>query len=304
MNFANVAAKDDKIFVTASSKSNGVFHHLYIYDIHKNCWQKLPLSGLRDGVPHIIGGKVVLIGGYLNSTGYKITNRVSTFNEENQTWVSYYPHMLSIRRQPGVVTHLEHVIVLGGTTDNAVLSSIEVLNWHENIQWKIASLTLPIPMWSFTPSTSSDQLIIVGFHGQGYRYNLPFMIPINDIIASVDQSADASLNWSEMEPTHPYFSVGTIPGSSPPVVVGGHDHSGKIATDSISLYHRSDNSWKKVAALSSARGRVAVATISNNAIIVIGGSTQGGRLNNALAHSLTLVELGQVEIKRPSIIDF
>jgi len=59
---------------------------------------------------------------------------------------------------------------------------------------------------------------------------------------------------------HPYISVGTVPGSSPPAILGGHTYSGKTATDSISLYKVSDNSWKKVANLPSARGRVAVAT--------------------------------------------
>lgn len=171
MNFANVAAKDNKIFVTTSSEFSGIFHHLYVYDINKDGWQTLPSSSHWDGVPHIIGDKLVMIGGYLSSTG-EVTNKVSTFNEENQTWVSYYPDMLSIRRQPGVITYMEHVIVLGGITDNAdtVLDSIEVLDWHENTQWKRVLLTLPTPMWCFTPFICFSQLIIIGFHGQGSQF--------------------------------------------------------------------------------------------------------------------------------------
>ena len=93
----------------------GLFHHLYVYDIHKNSWQTLPLPSHRDSIPHIISDKLVMIGGYLSSTHAVPNNcKVSTFNEENQTWVSYYPDMLSIKRQPGVLTHMEHVIILGG----------------------------------------------------------------------------------------------------------------------------------------------------------------------------------------------
>jgi len=48
--------------------------------------------------------------------------------------------------------------------------------------------------------------------------------------------------------------------------------------------------------LPSARSLVAIATINNNAIIVIGGCTRGAGLNNAMSSSLVTVELGQVEL--------
>ena len=44
----------------------------------------------------------------------KLTNKVSTFNHAKQSWVSYYPNLLSVRNRPGIVTHLEYVIVAGG----------------------------------------------------------------------------------------------------------------------------------------------------------------------------------------------
>ena len=65
------------------------------------------------GIPHVIGDRLAIIGGCLSATE-KVTNRVSTFDEDSQTWRSYYPDLLSIRGIPGVVSHLEHVIVAGG----------------------------------------------------------------------------------------------------------------------------------------------------------------------------------------------
>ena len=41
---------------------------------------------------------------------------------------------------------------------------------------------------------------------------------------------------------------------------------------------------------------VAVAAIYNNAIVVIGGCTEGGNIANCKSSSLTLVELGQAEL--------
>ena len=108
------------------------------------------------------------------------------------------------------------------------------------------------------------------------------------------------MNWHQ-----PYISVGIVPGSSPPAIRTWWTHlQWQNGIVSVCIKFQTIQSWKKVATLPSVRGRVAVATVSNNAIIVIGGSTQGGRLNDALAHSLTLVELGQVGVKKPPIIDF
>ena len=71
------------------------------------------MSGNYFGIPHIIGGKLTIIGGHLSATEQR-TNKVSTFDEASQTWISYYPDMLSVRSKPGVVTHGEYVIVVGG----------------------------------------------------------------------------------------------------------------------------------------------------------------------------------------------
>ena len=308
MNFASVAAKGDKIFVTAPSAFDNTFHHLCAYDVNKDNWYTLPSSGHWDGVPHIIGGKLAIIGGYLLSTN-EVTNKVSTFNEDNETWISYYPNMLSARRQPGVVSYLEHVFVLGGKMDETYKTrdDIEILNWQNNIQWKRASLKLPMPMWGFSLSTCGDQLIIVGYHDEVHRYNVPCMIPFADIIASVDRSTVSTPKWSELAPPHPYWSIALLPNSSPPVIVGGRNRSSTASTDCIKVYDNSNESWKTIATLSSSRGRVAVVTISNNAVIVIGGVAQIGEQDQSKSYNLTVMELGQAgltQLRKPSIIEF
>ena len=62
------------------------------------------------------------------------------------------------------------------------------------------------------------------------------------------------------------------------------------------MYDNSNKSWKKIGSLSFARTRIAVATVYNNAIVVIGGCTKGKTLANLKSSSLTIVELGQVEL--------
>jgi len=304
MNFASVAAKDDKIFVTAPSAFDNTFHHLYAYDVNKDNWHTLPPSGHWDGVPHIIGGKLAIIGGYLSSTN-EVTNKVSTFNEDNQTWISYYPDMMSARSLPGVVSYLEHVFVLGGIMDDsyAVRDDIEMLDWRQNMQWIRVPLKLPAPMCCFSPSTFDDHLIIVGYHGRGHRSNVPYLIPFIDIVLSAHGHSIKS-GWSQLTLTVPYWSIALVPSSSPPVILGGRSLKGEESTDCIRMYNNSEKSWKTIATLSSPRARVAVAAISNNAIIVIGGIAQIGGED---FYDLTLVELGQAELPKltkPSIIEF
>ena len=62
----------------------------------------------------------------------KITNKVSTFHNNTNKWTRRYPALMKPRSKPGVVTHEDHVIVLGGVIASNVYSDdIEVLNWTQ-----------------------------------------------------------------------------------------------------------------------------------------------------------------------------
>jgi len=111
---AYVTVQDKKVYVAGGfSPDDDAEHQVYVYDVNTDHWGQLPPSGHCYGIPHIIGGKLAIIGGFLSATN-RSTNKVSKFDETSQTWSSYYPDLLSARIRPGVVTHLEHVIVAGG----------------------------------------------------------------------------------------------------------------------------------------------------------------------------------------------
>ena len=112
---AYVTIQQHKIYVTSiDSPVEDARHQVYLYNINTDQWGQLPPPGHYYGTPHIIDGRLAIIGGRLSATK-KITNKVSTFDEDSQIWTSYYPNLLSVRSRPGVVSHLEHVIVAGGT---------------------------------------------------------------------------------------------------------------------------------------------------------------------------------------------
>ena len=292
-----VAIQDKKVYVTSFSPVEDAIHQVYVYDINADQWGQLPPSGHYYGIPHIIGGKLAIIGGRLSATK-KMTNKVSTFNEDSQTWTSYYPDLLSVRSRPGVVSHLEYVIVAGGVLDDVTdHDDIEVLNWIENSHWRKVSIKLPVPMYDFTP-TISDDCLLIGKYSPSKICKAFYKIPVANITAPMYQNRNSD-KWTHLTiPTH--WSTSLMPNASPPVVVGGDNMhiTGTILTADIKMYNNSNKSWKKIGSLSSARTRVAVAAVYNNAstIVVIGGCTKGDTRANLLSSCLTLVELGQAEL--------
>ena len=309
---ASVAVQHHKIYVTSiSSPVEDARHQVYLYNINTDQWGQLPPSGHYLGIPHIIGGKLAIIGGRLYPTK-KRTNKVSTFDEDSQTWTSYYPDLLSVRSRPGVVSHLEHVIVAGGTKPTpedddtpVVQDDIEVLNWIENSHWRKVSIKLPVPMYGFTPTISDDHLLIVGYYGPGSgdtdlsNYRGAYKIPVANITASIYQqhnSTQAPSKWTELTAAY-HWCTTLVPSSSPPMVVGGEGNGTTgTPTADIKMYDNSSKLWKKIGSLSSAKSCVAVAAVYNNAIVAIGGYTKGDSSVDRKSSSLTVVELGQAEL--------
>ena len=299
---AHVAVQHHKIYVTGDSPVEDAKCQVYVYDINIDQWGQLPPSGHYNGIPHIIGGKLVIIGGRLSATK-KVTNKVSAFDKDSQTWTTYYPDLLLVRSRPGVVSHLEHVIVAGGVSPTAedddtpvVQDDIEIFNWIENSHWRKVLIKLPVPTYGFTPIISDDQLLIVGYSSVNKKSKgNSYKIPVANITASIDQqhNSDTPTKWTELTAADHWYTA-LVPSSSPPVVVGGDDITGTTAD--IKMYDKPNKSWKKIGSLTSARSLAAVAAVYNNAIIIIGGCTKTDTRTNAKSSSVTVVELGQAEL--------
>ena len=198
-------------------------HEVYVYDINTDHRGQLPPSGHFGGITHIIGGKLVIIGGRLSATR-KRTNKVSTFDDGTQTWISYYPDLLSARSRAGVVSYKEYVIVAGGKSidGNTVQDDIEVLNWIENSHWRRVSIKLPVPMRVFAPIISDDYLVIAGYSDGHEAMKGVYRLPVANITASIggQHNSATSSRWTELTAvTHTHTAL--VPGSSPPVTVGG-----------------------------------------------------------------------------------
>ncbi|XP_065884123.1 serine/threonine-protein kinase WNK-like isoform X2 [Dysidea avara] len=268
-----------KIYVAGGeSPVENALHQVYVYDAITNQWSQLPPSGHYCGIPQVIGGKLAIIGGRLSATKNR-TNKVSTFDEATQTWKSHYPDLLVARSRPGVVTFRKHVIVAGrakGGLMPQLQKDIEILDWEENSNWTKLLLNLPVPMCSFAPSVYNDQLIITGFTTVGMKLSEKvYAIPLAKITETPD-TLWVQAKWCTLTPTTHWYTA-LVSNSSPPVVVGGENETATIPTEDIKMF------------------AMAVATLNNNALVVIGGCTKGDTVDNSLSSSLTTVELGQME---------
>lgn len=294
-----------KIYVTAGGSPNAsAYNMVFSLDMVTGEWSDLPPSDHRFGILQIIAGKLCIIGGSDGKTRKSI-KKVSTYDEENNRWVQFYPDMLSARFKPGVVTYNDHVVVLGGTQDNdSINNDIEVFNWRlamtqQDIQWERSVLTLPVPMWGISPTIVDEYLYIVGYTQPRGTSNRTYRLSINLLIFLLQQpqhanALDRQAVWSELSRA-PYFFTALVPDLYPPIIMGGGDSTGDSPTSDICLYDMSENSWKQVASLPTARLNTAVATIDDSTVIVFGGYTNGKTTRSAMDSCIATVEIGQAE---------
>ena len=279
--------------MAGGAPDNDTYDFVYVYDINGNQWDRLPPPGKDMGTLQIINSKLTVIGGWDNTTR-KITNKVTTYNNNN--WYNSYPSMIKARNKPGVVTHLDYVIVAGGgLDDNTYSDDIEVLNYKQSSHWVIARMKLPEPMRIPSLTISDDLLYIVGYSIATGRTIAAHQVPVDTIASSAAQlTSNQTAHWTKLPPA-PHYNTAIIPNSCPPVIIGGDDIQG-VPTVDIRVLDVPNNSWKKIASLTTARSNTAVVPINHDSILVIGGCTGGRGVEGALAQSTTRVEKGTVRL--------
>ena len=292
-----VSSAGDKVYVMAgSAPSDSTKKNVYCYHTNNDYWTVLPQPGHRCGVLHMLNDRLTIFGGD-DPVTYNAFNKVTTYNNDTNSWCSFYPDMLNARFMPGIVTYHNYVIVIGGASNlDAIHDSIEVMDYlYHQPEWKEICLHLPVPMWGIKPTVSADNIIIVGY-GTVTGQNIGcYHIKITGVMPSLDQPLSdgvaVSAQWTELA-SPLYWNTATVPYSNPPVIVGGNVDG--VATCDITLYDSSKKSWRKVDSLRSTRDCVGVGLLNNNSIIVIGGTNGGSDVEGAEAFSLTTVEIGNI----------
>ena len=290
MCYASAVLHNEKVHVMAGpAPDKDTLRYVFTYDISSNHWDKLPSPGHVYGILQIIDGKLSVIGGWDTNAG-EYTNKVSTFI--NNSWTQHYPNMSKPRFRPGVAIYSDYVIVAGGKRDvNTCNDDIDLLYYKQSPHWIRTDINLPKPMYDISLAISDDLLYIAGY-ATYRRSNKAYKISVDKITSSVAQSSTSSqtVQWTTI-PSTPHYSTAIIPGTCPPVIIGGSDLQ-DVPTADVAMLKQS---WSKVASLSSPRLAVAVVPINCESILVIGGTTSYTNTEDGKAYSLTKVEKGTVK---------
>ena len=276
--------------MAGAAPDDDTYRYVYVYDINGNQWDRLPPPGQHMGRLVVINSKLTVIGGRDNTTRER-TNKVTTYN--NNSWNNFYPNMIKARNKPGAVVQLDYVVVAGGViADKTFSDDIELLNYKQSSYWVIARMKLPEPMWNPSLTISDNLLYIVGYGAAQGRTNAAYKLSIDIITSPANQPT--SNHWTKLPPA-PHYETAIIPNTSPPVIIGGHDIQ-YVTTADIRVLDVPNNSWKKIASLTSPRSCTAVVPINLDSILVIGGVTGGRSIEEAMKHSVTRVEKGSVRL--------
>jgi len=299
---ASAVRHNGNVFVMAGdAPQDDTCDYVFSYNISINEWSRLPPPGHYYGTLQILNDKLTVIGGVDNATN-KATNKVSTFNNDSNNWSNHFPNLFKSRSRPGVVTHENHVIVLGGNidddndTEDAFTDDIEVLNLTQPLQWTKSNIKLPKPMWDIALTTSHDKLYIVGYISVNGRSSKAYQIPVDSIISSTDHSPTSgqSIEWATL-PSAPHYYTALLPHSYPLVIIGGRDIQG-VPTSDVAILNTTSNKWERLASLHTAKTCIAVVPISHESILVIGGHTGGKDIVGAMSNCINTVEKGTVSV--------
>jgi len=289
-----VAVVGSDVYVTGSSAYRDITCQVFHYNLITDQWDRLPEPGHRLGILCVVGNHLTIFGGRDAITDER-HNKVSTYSKDTNTWSAYYPNMIHMRSKPGVVTHGDHVIVMGGAGKGDIRhDNIEIMNYRQRSPWREVCIHLPREMSSMRPTIAGENLLIVGYTDNEGRDKRFYQLPAASI-TSLSSSDHVANQWEQLS-SAPHFNTVTVPYSNPPLIIGGvgHDSQGSVPTSDISLYDSSKKSWIPVDSLTTARHHVGVATINSYTIIVVGGTNSGAGIEGALSSSLPIVEIGNI----------
>ena len=288
-----------QVYVCGGNSGGTQSEDVFVYHSLEDTWRTLPRPGVYYAVPVNIGGKLTLIGGR-DTTVYKFSAKLLTFDDSTQSWIRQFPDLLTARSRPGVVVvYSRYLIVAGGNSKlkskGQFSNEIEFLDLEESPhRWKKSPVKLPTHMWDVTVFSSENYFWIVGY-GDNHRRKFIHRIAVNDIISTVP-SAKKKYNWMALPETI-YWKCTLLSSGGPfPVLLGGENKE-NAPSDAICYYDVDTFMWKEshAAFLSMPRAFPAVSLIGKNAVMAIGGCTDS-KLGRSEDYSVKSVEIGILEL--------
>ena len=240
------------------------------YDISTEKWATLPPYRTWDFAMTAINNQLVLVGGDEHGGGGK-SKVIGVWDADSKQWTYPYPEMHTARAGCSAIVHNEWLVVVGGWSQGARLSSsVEVMNTH-NKQWYAGPPT-PLPWENMKIATVGDECYFMGGYTATSRFptNTVYSVSLSALTTGLNSSTIKGQKiWKEISglPTTcstPFSISGSL------LAVGGEDKDGKTVT-AIHLYQLDTGEWVKVGDLPTLRRNCTCAMIKDEEIVVAGG---------------------------------
>lgn len=242
-------------------------YRLYVFDPVNNLWRSSIITSYCSFGMATLHNKLITVGGTTRGkwfTRIKSTNKILVLDERTNHWKDY-SQMITTRSGASVVSHKEMLIITGGWCchDSKILSSTEVLDSSTN-QWFSCS-DLPQPHHFLQPVVVDNSLYLLGGGNQDGASPLVF-------VASLDTLSQHQLNWRMIQDTTWCFpSVANVRNQL--LVIGGRrSKMDGLHTSNIYKLNKVTGAWEVISQLPQARGAASAVTISDDTIVVIGGT--------------------------------
>ena len=260
------------VYVGGHSMEISNAYKIYMFDLIKNSWLsssiKTPYCSFAMVAMH---NKLLIVGGTKRVKLFrriKCTKKVLVLDETSCQWKAY-SQMNTPRSGATAVGHKEMLIVTGGLCHRTskIFSSTEVLDTTTS-QWFSCS-DLPLPHHYLQSVVVDNTLYLLGGVNQDGSSPQVFTAALDSL------SCDHQLNWRPMTDTLWCFSsVVNLHGQI--LVIGGcRSKKDPLHTSNIYRLNKVTGTWEVTSQLPNARGAPAAVTISNDTIVIIGGTEMG-----------------------------
>ena len=243
---------------------------LRAYNSTSKKWRELPKYPYEYGNLAIIDGALTGIGGcrdvFEQST---YTNKLLSLH--SNSWADVFPPMPTKRHSTttGTTNTMEHIVVAGGSSSPFIVNipRVEVMDIQSRVWTTVASL--PRPYSAASATTCGDHLYLLGGFDDRGKTKSVLTCSLFQLIGSSSSSTSV---WHRIADTPVHRST-CVAVNGELLAVGGCDERGK-AKDVVYKYNRKTNSWDLIGNMPTARHNSLIATLPNNEIMVLGGTTQ------------------------------
>ena len=256
-------------------------NRIYVYEVSNDTWASLPDCPHGYTTVSVVNGRLTAVGGWLSR---EATNKLLTFNKDNNEWVEKLPAMPTKRLLAAVVCAGKLLVVAGGQLEweGNPVSNVEVMN-IDSEQWYIAN-DLPQPVSRMAAAVCDDRLYLAGGNDQdGHKTKAVYSCSISSLFKSARPYsfggwlsktlwAGASPKVWQIRQEMSVYSAAIASVRGQLVALGGCN-GGSAPKASIRVYKPDTDSWHTIGTMQTARWNAFAAAFKDEKFVIVGGYT-------------------------------